>query len=522
MSGADEESCSESCPVSSTTGNSGSVSGSHAPSKAKKAGSKSRRKSSTSSTNRGGLSGDTGYGSGGSQPGGYVSGESQTGSQGGYTSYEDACSDYSGMQEEEISRILQEQRLSDPADLSGSWGSGGGVQKGRGTGHHHHHHHHHHHMQTGVNGGYQFQAFQTSPLSPPTQQYVPHLLGPTPTTSGSSANPQQPPPPQQQQRQVLEMTAPNHGLDFRNNHTPSASSGYSSFRSSEKSPDDIDGASVISSGLRSNPMTTSLSTFSSNSSRVSSPCSTGDSRGMALFPGHAHMMGAGHHHHHQHHRGTAGTEMDVGGVGGFPSKHSLRNSYSQQQQQQARHAHQQQQQQHRHSDEVSNSSSRAWTYSSQSSRYSELSDDILENLPNGEERRNSFSKNMPLPLPESMQQNFNAGSSGNGGFGNGEHPGMGFRQQQSSTMPLCHFDNSDGFSGGSGLSQHLQDGVFSQESAHLSGDAYISRIQHHHLSSPSNSLVSPGSNMVLGTMDTFSQALSEESQYYETMYSQVK
>ena len=363
----------------------------------------------------------------------------------------------------------------------GAWTSSSGPMQQRGRGNPAHVQH--------SSGGYNFNMFQQSPLSPP-HQYM-RQAGAPPTTSGTSGI-----------RQLLpgEMTAPNNahhsGVDFRNSHNRSRpSSGYSSFRSSEKSPDDIEGS------IRSNPMTTSLSTFSSNSSRVSSPCSNSDNRGMSLFPhaGAHNMLG------HRDHMDTTTT--------GFPQKHSLRNST---------YAHQQQAR--RHSDEMSNSS-RGWTYSSQSSRYSELSDDILDGLPNGDERRNSFSKTTPLPLPESMQQNF-SGSGGGMGIEYGE-PGMGFRQPQqgggngfvstSSTMPLRHFDNSDSFSGGS---QHVHDGLFSQESAQLSGEAYINMMQH--LSSPGSSLVSPGSNMVLGTMDTFSQALSEETQYYETMYSQVK
>lgn len=497
----------------------------------------SKRKGSTSTMRGLGLSGDTGYGSGGSQPG-YMSGGdstcSQPGSQGaGYAaSYEDSASDYSGLQEDEFSLIFQE-RLSNSSDFGGS-GSGWGMKAGPGQGNAHllPQHHQPHHRQQQM--GYQFQM---PPQQSPSQRYVtaPPSLIPASSSSASSTT---------TSHQMLpgEMTAPNNahhsggGMDFmssrRNNCTPS--SGYLSYRSSEKSPpsaaDDIDGASVVSSGLRSNPMTTSLSTFSSNSSRVSSPSAGSDNR--SLFHN--------HHHHHHHHssmlgggaRGGVASGADGAGrsSGGFPQKHSLRNSYHpQQQQQQQRNqsnpsppSHPHQQHSRRHSDEVSNSS-RGWTYSSQSSRYSsELSDDLLDNLPS-DVRRNSFSKSNPLPLPESMQQNFSMEFSGDAGMGGA------FSQQQNgfvdhSTLPLRHFDNSDVLSGGS---QHLHEPMFSQDGpARLSGEAYVNMMQHH-LSSPSNSLVSPGNNMVLGTMDTFSQALSEETQYYENLYhnqvhSQVK
>lgn len=103
----------------------------------------------------------------------------------------------------------------------------------------------------------------------------------------------------------------------------------------------------------------------------------------------------------------------------------------------------------------------------------------------------------------------------------------GFMEHSSSTMPLRHYGNTGTFSS----SQHSHDGVFSQDSSHLSGggggdryETYINMVQH---MSPGSSIVSPSNNMVLGNMETFTQTLSEETQYYENLYqshvnSQVK
>ena len=244
----------------------------------------------------------------------------------------------------------------------------------------------------------------------------------------------------------------------------------------------------------------------------------GNDRGTSLFPPPAsqHLMG-------------------TGGEGDF-KHHSLRVSYSYpSQHQQMDHTHSSTIR--RHSDEISNSS-RAWTnYSSQSSRYSysgsELSDEVLEGLPSDLRRRNSFSKNSPLPLPESMQPQPQHGM-GMGGmeFGSGDG-GMGFSQSHSqqngfldhtcSTMPLRHYGNGRG--GGSAFSSQSSHGdaggggVFSsQDSSHLSGDGYEAYISRMHYMSPGSSIVSPSNNMVVGNMETFTQTLSEETQYYETVY----
>lgn len=514
-----------------------------------------KRKPGPSSSNLGmRLSGDNGYGSGGSQAG-YVSGGSQGYNAASQISYNSSGYDESDYcrQADEISNILQAQRLSDPTEMAGRGNGHGGHMRwdGRGSGPNHAH-------IVSQQGSYHFQSppFQPSPLSPSQ-----HHLMPPPLIPSSSSS-----------RQFLpgEMTAPNnahHATDLmasmgrsRQNHTPS--SGYSSFRSSEKSPDDIDASSVVSSSIRT------LSTFSSNSSRVSTPCSGGDRTG-SLFPPANQLLGAGG----PGQRGGGGGELDA-----YPhQQHSLRanNSYPTGN----HHA-------RRHSDEMSNSS-RGWTtYSSQSSRYSystgsELSDDLLDNLPT-DVRKNGFSKSEPLPLPESMQHNFSGGM-GMEFADQGMEFGQGFMEHSgSSTMPLRHYGSSDIAHGSFSASQHSHAGdgrggmvfsqdsshsgagdghggvvfsqdlsgsgagdgrggvifsqdsthsgdghggvVFSQDSSHLSDggagveryEAYINMV--HHLSSPGSSIVSPGNNMVIGNMDTFTQTLSEETQYYENLY----
>ncbi len=522
MSGADEESSTE------TT-----LNPKPALTSSKKGSKTAKRKSGTSTISRGpSLSGDNGYGSGGSQSG-YVSGGSQGGcgggapSQMGYISsgYDDG--DYAGLGVEEISRM----RLSDPSDMTAT--SGGHMTHGRPPVSSHHH------MQSSSMGGgaYHFQSppYHHSPLSPASQQYMappPALIHHTPSSvaTSNSTNPTSRPLIPGETPSSAHHSA-NNG-DFmtmvsRSRHNPTPSSGYSSFRS-EKSPDEMDRASVVSSGLRSNIHSMSHSTFSSTSSRVSSPSSGSNDRGTSLFPptttAAAHLLGGGG-------GGASSAEGDF--------KHtSLRisNSYPRHQQD---HAHHNNSSMRRHSDEMSNSS-RGWTYSSQSSRYSysgsELSDEVLESLPTDLTRRDSFSKNSPLPLPESMQQQQAGMGLGGMEFGNGDqHSGggmggfsqshsqqNGFMDHTCSTLPLRHYGNSGGGSTFSSQGSHGSGGVFSsQDSSHLSGDGYEAYINRMHYMSPSNSIVSPGSNnMVIGNMESFSQTLSEETQYYETVYHQ--
>ena len=158
-----------------------------------------------------------------------------------------------------------------------------------------------------------------------------------------------------------------------------ASSGYSSCGSPkgvhhQKSPSD-DSSVVGGASIHSNPMTNSYSTFSSNSSRVSTP-SNGNPQFLASK---ANPRGPG----------------DPGK--GYPLQQSFRMPGRAASTDEA----------------MSETSGRSWVYSSQSSRYSafstgsELSDDVLERLPTDRLRRHSFTKAPPLPLPESMQEQMN-------------------------------------------------------------------------------------------------------------------
>ena len=315
-----------------------------------------------------------------------------------------------------------------------------------------------------------------------------------------------------------------------------ASSGYSSFRSfsppkagmiSRKSPSDIDENSVISSSFRSNSLhANSYSTFSSNSSRVSSPCSNSGRSDTLRQP-----------HPSQSPMSfmvpKAPQTMDSGG---YPlMRQTLRMNH---------HPSAYQSRQHsvappqattttprvRQSDENSESSSRSTRqYSSHSSRYSfsgsELSDELLDSLPSS--RRNSFTKNNPLPLPESMQRqfsealDFHSGSAagddnmgmefspqsnsggGGGGGGGGYHvnhqiqlSGLSDSSQASEnlqpTLPLHHYDNgfTQSMYGDSSASNDSYDVLFSEVRA-----------------------MSP--NMVLGDMASFANTLPDETHYLE-------
>ena len=169
--------------------------------------------------------------------------------------------------------------------------------------------------------------------------------------------------------------------------TPS-SSGYSSGGSPkgvhhQESPSD-DSSVVGGASIHSNPMTNSYSTFSSNSSRVSTP-SNGNPQFLAAK---TNPRGGG---------GEPGKN--------YPLQQSLRMP--------GRTA--------STDDAMSETSGRSWVYSSQSSRYSvfstgsELSDDVLERLPTDRLRRHSFTKAPPLPLPESMQEQFHDPKMNGGG-----------------------------------------------------------------------------------------------------------
>lgn len=202
---------------------------------------------------------------------------------------------------------------------------------------------------------------------------------------------------------------PHQGLEenenIRINHTPGnlqtpLSSGYSSSCSSkgvhQKSPSE-DSSVTGGASLHSNPMTNSYSTFSSNSSRVSSP-SNSSNHGNGLRPHHLSATGPLQNQFMTPKTSPRGQN--------YPLNQSLRMPGT---------AHS------RQADEMSESSGRSWVYSSQSSRYStfsatgsELSDDVLDSLPTDRLRQHNFTKDTPLPLPKSMQDQFEAKLNGMG------------------------------------------------------------------------------------------------------------
>ena len=298
------------------------------------------------------------------------------------------------------------------------------------------------------------------------------------------------------------------GTSFRSISPPKAGT------TSRKSPSD-DG-SVISS-FRSSLHTNSYSTFSSNSSRVSSPCSN-SGRSDTLR---AHPPRSPQHNHMK-------TSSCNRGDPNFPLKHSVRMYYTTKQDVGRR-----------HSDEFSDCvSTRTWLHSSHSSRYShtssELSDDFLDSLPTDFSRRDSFSKMQPLPLPESMQQQFSALSvrveftQENGNMGmelgppNGtmdttyNHPINDIHDTTPGTFPLHHFDTNTSAALSYPNHQLSPDGGFfsqglSDEGFDTLGSAFYNGAP---VSTP---------NMAVGNMSSFASTLAEETQYLENLLnSQVR
>lgn len=245
------------------------------------------------------------------------------------------------------------------------------------------------------------------------------------------------PPLHSQQLAESENTRINRTLQ-----TPS-SSGYSSGGSPkgmhQKSPSD-DSSVVGGASIHSNPMTNSYSTFSS-SSRVSSP-SAASNRGDCP----PHLSAGGPLQQNQFMVPKTSPHREPGK--NYPLQQSLRMGHG------------------RHADDgMSESSGRSLAYSSQSSRYStysagsELSEDLLERLPST--GRRNFSRTTPLPLPESMQDQFEPKLNGTGvgitgmecsppqGGGTGAVLGESYHHPQSpvsmqldfhgdKTMPLYH------------------------------------------------------------------------------------
>ena len=299
------------------------------------------------------------------------------------------------------------------------------------------------------------------------------------------------------------------GTSFRSISPPKAGTS-----TSRKSPSD-DG-SVISS-FRSSLHTNSYSTFSSNSSRVSSPCSN-SGRSDTLR---AHQPRSPQHNHMK-------TSSCNRGDPNFPLKHSVQMYYMTKQDVGRR-----------HSEDFSDSvSTRTWLHSSHSSRYShtssELSDDFLDSLPTDFTRRDSFSKMQPLPLPESMQQQFSALSvrveytQENGNMGmelgppNGNmdttynHPINDIHDPTPGTFPLHHFDTNTSVALSYPNHQLSPDGGFfsqglSDEGFDTLGSAFYNGAP---VSTP---------NMAVGNMSSFASTLAEETQYLENLLnSQVR
>ena len=303
-------------------------------------------------------------------------------------------------------------------------------------------------------------------------------------------------------------------------HTPS-SSGYSSCCSPKgggsvhrKSPSD-DVSVMGGASLHSNTMTNSYSTFSSNSSRVSSP-SNSSNRGDGVHP--SHHLSAGGPLQNPFMAPKTSPRGDHGQ--NYPLKQSLRMPGSN-----AR----------RQIDEMSESSGRSWAHSSQSSRYStfstgsELSDEVLDGLPTDRLRRHSFTKVTALPLPDSMQEQFDVKMNGMGGIitgmecspshGNGtgslmgdtfHHPGSPVSMQLDfhgdKTMPLYH------------LPPESAAATFTPNDAHLpffsnsqcTTDTFDFQMNYAEGSMP---------NMVFGDMASFANTLPDETQYLETLLS---
>ena len=600
MSGADEESSAETASTKSTGSNSSNKK-IVKPKKSEKRKSNNPGPPSLRVSNAGPtfslqqqaatsmLSGDNGYVSGGSQ--GYMSS-----THAGYLSssgYDTEHHSIHGEGPEEITRILQEQRLSDPHDMAGSQfiphsqdhmtSTASHMTSDMKLGQHDMMPHPHPHVMASPNQfQHQLPSFPTGSQSgftptPPQDTSVmfggdcnmsthlsPHQLHALPGTDMSSP--------------FMGSVAPH--LNGKTSRT--SSSGYSSFRSSSpnkhlvgnatrKSPSE-DGSVVGGSSLRSSLMTNSYTTFSSNSSRVSSPSST-SGRGGGPHPPHSPLQNqfmspniftmTPHSQHLQANTpgatgGAAHFEMpttDTMGIG-YPLKHSLRMSNSYPQKQSYTSARRNSQDGY---DSQSDATSRSWQYSSQSSRYSfarsELSDEQIEKLPTF--RRDSFSKNQPLPLPESMQQDFSPVI------------GIGMEFEQNGTLGMDFISSNTDPQSQQSQPSPMQLNVSNHPATSTTSHMHISTLPLHHLDQHSaNSSLSPASrssyasqvgptqgtlysqdsgindegldvlfggrgnnlrtmsmspNMAIGDMASFANSLPEETQYLEQLLTnQVK
>lgn len=442
---------------------------------------------------------DHGYFSGGSQ--GYNS------SQLSYNSMPEGESEYPKVRgDEEISHILQQQRLSDPSDSA--------TQSSMGLA-------------------------MTSPVRLPTGEHVnPNVRASRQNCGGLilPAGMHPTPPPSHLQHipshsyrssihsKYLQFQF-SHGSQQTNNIQTNLTSNLPSTQQNacsngrrtasngapgnRKSPSDD--SSVVSGSLRSSIMTNSYSTFSSNSSRVSSPCS--NSGRSDMYRPHPPVSPRFNFVNTPLHARV----NDVG----YPMKEGFppRDSYTR-----------------RKSGDTW--SERSWK-SSQSSRYSftgsDLSDDLLENLPSSA-RKHSFSKMQPLPLPHSMQS-FNGMECGKNGSIGDEQGMMNFLPSQQipngdaqsflsqiqpdnlgqsnsdplATLPLHHFDSNHAamdVTSGNGFST-LHTSIFSQEAPNEEYDLIFNDLPY----------TASTSNMMMGDMSSFSATLSEDTQYFEHMIS---
>ncbi len=439
----------------------------------------------------GGMS-DHGYFSGGSQ--------SYNSSQLSYSnSLPESESEYPKVRgDEELSQILQQQRLSDPTDGASSiqqsnLGLANSVRLPPGE-----------HVNPNVRASRQNFGGLTLPAGihhTPPPSHLQHIHSPSYRSSTHSKYSQFQFSHGNQQtnniRTTLTSNLPSTQQNAYSNGRRTISNGATGNR---KSPSDD--SSVVSGSLRSSIMTNSHSTFSSNSSRVSSPCSnSGPNEMLRSHPPASPRFN------------FVNTSLHAQvNDGGYP-----RDTYA------------------RRQSGGDTWSERSWK-SSQSSRYSftgsELSDDLLENLPTS--TRKSFTKMQPLPLPQSMQS-FNGMECGNGSLRD-EQGMMDFLPSQQmpnsdpqsflsqiqpdnpgqsnsdpfATLPLHHIDGNQAamdVARGNGFSA-LHTTIFSQEAPN-EYDLIFNDLPY----------TASTSNMMMGDMSSFAATLSEETQYFEHMIS---
>ena len=454
---------------------------------------------------------------------GYFSAESQgyTSSQLSYNSMPEG-EEYAKVHgDEEISYILQQQRLSDPHDAVTSMHQSGmgmpltspvGLPGDHVTDH----------LNPNVRasrqngGGLTLPAGTMHPTPPPS--HFQHIHSPSYPSSHSKYSQFLPYSDQssnsERVNQTSNITSPQHNA-FNARRTSNGFRGISPPKAggNGKLPSDD-----CNSSLRGSLMTNSYSTFSSNSSRVSSPSSsTGRNDILRSHQPISPRFDA---------NGFGNTGMHSQDTRSFPLKQTMKMNFPSRESYTSRYS--------------DTWSERSWK-SSQSSRYSftgsELSDDLLESLPLSA-RRQGFTKVQPLPFPESMQDEFTAMECVNGTTAdqngmmdflpsqqmpNGDMPSY-LSQIQSdnlgqtnsdplSTLPLHHIDSGNAMDVAhtSGFSI-LHPGLFSQEAPNEEYDLIFNDLPY----------TASTSNMMVGDQSSFAITLSEETHYYEQMVSRVK